>query len=347
MQWRDLWEQMCGMKTPRYTILVPYSVPPSVTSAWKARGYPLAVGKSAPMSAKRTKAVTTNKFLSTNIAFKATTYTGASLTGLTGLSALGSLATTAHPESGLITAGIFASLTALSAGITGRKYAKDPRRLSKSDKKAAQSARWITPSKLGYSRGFGGTTDSDEQRLFHLAVVIAMKIVTTTAWHHPLTENQATRVDLEHAVATMGVRLCDVYHLRHELEQLQSVQANEQINDYLANIGTAFNAVAEQVLRLYEYYQRLLAVEQQLLLLEHSERSQAIGDKVQSLLAETSGDVDPVSLGHLNMEAEAQAEAISRMINDLGSHASEIDRFSGDAGTAERHPGYYPKPHSE
>src|SRR5699024_7510723 len=151
-------------------------------------------------------------------------------------------------------------------------------------------AHWITPAGLGCIPGRREGRDTDEQRLFHLAVTIARKIVRTRAWTHPVLRDHVSRVDLDHAVASIGGRLEERVNLREEIASVRDVGTATAVEADLSKLAVAFSSVARRVESMHEYYERLTELDQQLVLLANSERSRELGDRVLDVLSRTAAD---------------------------------------------------------
>lgn len=322
--WKSLWRKECGSTPPVYRVLVPDSVPDSVISTWLARGYRFSVGSPAPMFLS--PAMSRN-LIKSNLVYRATSGLGLTATGIAAFpTALVTLATGDIATGGVITTGIFGLLTAASAGWTGLKFRKDPKRLSNSDKDAATRARWISPTDLGWIPGISTGQDTDEQRLFHLAVVTARRIAQTRAWTHPILQDHVARVDLDHAVASIGVRLQELVELRSELEGIREPNTSGRIDTYLSKLATAFQSMAGRVIAMHEYYEHLLDLDGQLVVLEHTEQSKVLGDRVLDVLSRTADDESADwRFRELNIEAESHADVIKGLLAELQESAEEFD----------------------
>ncbi len=326
--WRTLWRRECAGTLPDYRILVPDSVPERVLSTWRQRGYELSAGAPAGQSlrgAMSSKLMSRN-LIRSNVAFSSWTGLGLAGTSLIALpTALLSLASGAVVEAGLVMTGAAAAATAGVSGVTGVKFLRDPKRLRKRDREAAARARWITPADLGWSLGLSGQ-DTDEQRLFHLAVTTARSIVATRAWSHPVLTDHVSRVDLDHAVASIGVRLSELLELRSELDQVREPQNSQQIDVYQEKLAQAFRSIASRVIAMHGYYERLLDLDRQLRVLEHTQASQVLGDRVLDVLSRTAADDDADwRFRELNIEAESHSDAIRSLVGELDASADQFD----------------------
>ncbi|WP_349827481.1 hypothetical protein [Brevibacterium litoralis] len=324
-QWRKLWKSEVGKTDPIYRVLVPDSVPPSVRQVWRARGYRFGAGDPG---AALVHAGMRRNVIPSNAAFQfsrgATTVATSSALIPTGLVWLidGTLA-----AGGVITGGIFA---VLGGGLTLRTWLttrRDPKRLRPEQKQHAAAARWISPAELGYVAGKGGQ-DTDEQRLFHLAVVIARRITQTRAWTHPVLEGHVSRVDLDHAVGSIGSRLQELVELRAELEAVREPVTAKRVDAYLAKLAKAFSSIASRVVSMHEYYEHLLDLDRQITVLENTERSKQLGDRVLDVLARTADDDDADwTFRELNIDADSHADVIRGLLSELEETAGEFDDF--------------------
>lgn len=337
--WRELWKRECAGTLRDYRILVPDSVPDSVLSAWGARGYALSAGASAKDSTRA--ALMTNlmnrNLIRSNVSFTSWTSMGVAGTAVLSLStAVGFLATGGIAEVGVIASGIAAAATAGVSGYTGLKFRRDPKRLSRRDRVAATRARWITASDLGWTLGKNGQ-DTDEQRLFHLAVVTARKIVATSSWNHAVLADHVSRVDLDHAVASIGVRLKELYEVRTELDSHRDPHTAAQIDVYQARLAEAFRSMAHRVVAMHEYLDQLKDLSAQLRLLENSEASKALGQRVIDVLSRTADDESADwRFRELNIEAESHGDAIRSLLGELETSAGQFDDFDSKLLAAER-----------
>lgn len=306
-----------------YRILVPDSVPSSVVSTWLARGYRVSVGSPAPTFAS--PAMSRN-LIRSNFVYRTTAGAGLTATGLAALPTAVIALAGDIVAAGVVTTGVFGAITAVTAGWTGLKYRRDPKRLSKKDKEAAAAARWITPTDLGWIPGLTSGQDTDEQRLFHLAVTTARRIAQTRAWTHPILQDHVARVDLDHAVASIGTRLQELVELRSELESVREPQTSARIDAYLAKLATAFRSMADRVVAMHEYYEHLLDLDRQLTVLAHTEQSKVLGDRVLDVLSRTADDESADwRFRELNIEAESHAEVIKGLLFELEETAEEFD----------------------
>ncbi|MCQ9367554.1 hypothetical protein NQ036_04725 [Brevibacterium sp. 91QC2O2] len=342
--WRTLWRNECGGLRPDYRILVPDSVSPGVIDAWRARGYRVSAAPNSKGGALALPGVAAvpvkdlgtfwpvdrpgmrRNLLKSNAAYRFTETAGAVATGATAIPAtVSTLATDQFAAGGFLATGIVAAVSLAAAGYTGVKYHRDPKRLRNKDKKSAAGARWITPEMLGYTGGRGGQ-DTDEQRLFQVTCRIARKIAATTAWTHPLLTDHVAKVDLDHAVASIGQRLVELYRLRAELERVREPQLADQIDAYQDQLATAFNSLSGRVLAMSDYLLQLQELDVQLRLLEHSETAGRLGERVLDVLARTAADEDADwRFRELGVETQAHAEAIHGMLTHLDVTAGRFD----------------------
>ncbi|WP_202410934.1 hypothetical protein [Brevibacterium rongguiense] len=326
--WRSLWRRECAASVPDYRILVPDSVPDSVLRAWSARGYRVGAGTAGQPSLRGAMAsrLMNRNIIRSNVSFTSWTAAGATGTALFGLpTAVLSLASGGLFEVGAVATGLAAAATAGVSGVTGYKYLRDPKRLRRRDREAAGRARWITPALLGWRPGPGGQ-DTDEQRLFQLAVATARRIVATRAWSHPVLADHVARVDLDHAVASIGVRLSELLELRAELERVREPHTAKQIDVYREKLAQAFGSMAGRVVAMHEYYGRLTDLDRQLTVLEHTEASRALGDRVLDVLSHTADDESADwRFRELNIEAESHGDAIRGLLGELEASAGEFD----------------------
>lgn len=325
--WRALWKEHCARSMPVYRVLVPDSVPHSVRAAWSARGYSTGASRqTGPMRLLRNPGETRN-LIRSNLVFKGLTGAGAAGTGIAGLSTLGvSLAADAVATGGLVTTGVFAVLTGVTGGVTGTTYLRDPKRLSKKDRQKAQEARWITPATLGYVPGGRSAQDTDEQRLFHLAVTLAARIAATRSWTHPVLSDHVARVDLDSIIGTLGVRLAELCEVRIQLEEMRDSAEAGRVAAYLRRLAGAFASVADRVVSMHEYLEHLRSLDAQLIALDHSERTREMGERVLDVVARTAGDdVVDTHFRDLNLEAESHAESIQQLLGELDETADEFD----------------------
>lgn len=321
--WKSLWREECGATPPVYRILVPDSVPSSVVSTWLARGYRVSVGSPAPTFVS--PAMNRN-LIRSNFVYRTTAGAGLTATGLAALPTAVIALAGDIVAAGVVTTGVFGAITAVTAGWTGLKYRRDPKRLSKKDKEAAAAARWITPTDLGWIPGLTSGQDTDEQRLFHLAVTTARRIAQTRAWTHPILQDHVARVDLDHAVASIGTRLQELVELRSELESVREPQTSARIDTYLTKLATAFRSMADRVVAMHEYYEHLLDLDRQLTVLAHTEQSKVLGDRVLDVLSRTADDESADwRFRELNIEAESHADVIKGLLSELEETAVEFD----------------------
>lgn len=334
--WKALWKSECGKSLPIYRVLVPESVNEEITSAWNARGYRYGAG--APSAIMLTGGMRRNFFRS-SVLFKGGTITGSAVTagfaapaGLTLMSGFADAAIAFGAMGGLALVG-----TGVFASALGPKYFKDPRRLSRKNRAKAAQAQWITPADLGFITGRKDGRDTDEQRLFHLAVTISRKIVRTRAWTHPILRDHVSRVDLDHTVASIGVRLVELVKLREELEEIKDERTSRTVDAYLSKLAVAFSSMAQRVLSMDDYYQRLLDLDEQLILLHNSERSKELGDRVLDVLSRTAADDSADwQFRELRIDAESQAEVISGLVAELDQTADTFDDFDNRLAAAQQ-----------
>lgn len=335
ISWKSLWERSCAGTLPTYRILVPDSVSEDVRKVWRARSY--RVDATEPGSQLVTAGMSRN-LIRSRVKFAAATTAGAIATGIAALPTVLISVFDSVPEGGVITTGIIGTISAAGAGYTGWKYRKDPRRLDRSAKESAGAAEWITPERLGWMPGLTKGQDTDEQRLFHLTVATAQKIARTRAWTHPIMQDHVSRVDLDHAVASIGRRLVELVEIRAELEQMRQTNitagggtpaassTDKQIVAYLRQLTRAFSSMVDRVLALNAYYERLRKLDQQLLMLDQTERSREIGSRVLDVISRTADDENADwRLQELNIEAEAHAESINELLRELTVTAEGFD----------------------
>lgn len=335
-QWKSLWKSECGKAAPIYRVLVPESVSDDVRRAWDARGYRYTAG--APSAIMLTGGMNRNLFRS-SVVFKGGTAAGTAVTA--GFAAPGGLALVSGFADAAMTFGGLGAATALGTGIfaavTGPRYLRDPKRLSRKARRKVTGARWITPSSLGYVAGRKEGRDTDEQRLFHLAVMIARKIVRTRAWTHPILKDHVSRVDLDHAVASIGVRLEELVALREEIEGIRDAGTAKSVETYLSKLAVAFTSMARRVESMHDYYERLLALDEQLLLLHNSERSRELGDRVLDVLSRTAADDSADwQFRELRIDAESQSSIISGLVAELDETADDFDDFDSRLAAAQK-----------
>lgn len=325
--WKSLWKSECGKAIPIYRVLVPESVNQAIMKAWNARGYRYTAG--APSAIMLTGGMRRNFFRSSML-FKGGTGTGAAVTA--GFAAPGGLALLSGFVDAALTFGALGGVTAVGTGVfaavTGPKYFRDPKRLSRKNRAQVGQAQWITPASLGFQPGAKDGRDTDEQRLFHLAVTIARKIVRTRAWTHPILSDHVSRVDLDHAVASIGARLAELVRLREEIESIRDKGTAKSVETYLAKLAVAFTSMANRVLSMHEYYERLTALDEQLTLLHNSERSRELGDRVLDVLSRTAADDSADwQFRELRIDAESQSSIISGLVAELDQSADDFDDF--------------------
>lgn len=325
--WKGLWRQLCAGRLPVYRILVPDSVTDSVIRTWEARGYELPASRQATYTRLLHTPGEARNLIRSNVVFRVLTGAGAATTGIVGLSTFGiSWLAGDVATGGVITTGLFAAGTGVTGAVTGTKYMRDPKRLSRKDREAARAAQWITPQTLGFVAGVKHGQDTDEQRLFHLAVMLATRIASTRAWTHPILTDHVARVDLDDMVAGIGVRLAELVQVRTELDAMRDGTEAHRVQAYLGRLAEAFESIADRVMAMHEYLEHLRALDAQLIALDHSERTREIGERVLDIVSRTAGDD---SLGtqfrDLNMEAESHAESIARLLAELDETAEEFD----------------------
>ncbi|WP_242783031.1 hypothetical protein [Brevibacterium sp. ZH18] len=325
--WKSLWKSECGKSVPIYRILVPESVNQSIMRAWNARGYHYTAG--SPSAIMLTGGMRRNLFRS-SVLFKGGTAAGTVVTA--GFAAPGGLALLSGFGDAALTFGGLGGITALGTGVfaavMGPKYLRDPKRLSRKNRREVGQAQWITPASLGFLTGRKDGRDTDEQRLFHLAVTIARKIVRTRAWTHPILKEHVSRVDLDHAVASIGVRLAELVRLREEIESIRDAGTAKSVETYLSKLAVAFNSMANRVLSMHEYYEHLIELDQQLMLLHNSERSRELGDRVLDVLSRTAADESADwQFRELRIDAESQSAIISGLVAELDQTADDFDDF--------------------
>lgn len=333
--WKTLWERTCAGTLPTYRILVPDSVSEDVRKVWRARSY--RVDATEPGSQLVTAGMSRN-LIRSRVKFAAATTAGVIATGIAALPTVLISVFDSVPEGGVITTGIIGTISAAGAGYTGWKYHKDPRRLDRKGQESARGAEWITPERLGWVPGIKNGQDTDEQRLFHLTVATAQKIARTRAWTHPIMQDHVSRVDLDHAVASIGRRLVELVELRTELEHMRQnnviagggtpadLSTDKQLATYLRHLTRAFSSMVDRVLALNAYHERLRKLDQQLLMLDQTERSREIGSRVLDVISRTADDENvDWRLQELNIEAEAHAESINELLHELTVTAESFD----------------------
>lgn len=333
--WKSLWKSECGSMVPVYRVLVPESVNEEILQAWNSRGYRCAAG--APSAIMLTGGMRRNLFRS-SVLFKGGTGTGAAVTagfggpaGIAWLSGFGDAALALGAAGGVSAVG-----TGVVAAVLGPKYFKDPKRLSRKNRRKAAEAQWITPAALGFVPGRKDGRDTDEQRLFHLAVTIARKIVRSRAWTHPILTDHVSRVDLDHAVSSIGVRLGELVRLREEIESIRDERTSATVEAYLSKLAIAFTSMANRVVSMHEYYERLIALDRQLMLLHNSEKSRELGDRVLDVLSRTAADDSADwQFRELRIDAESQSEIISGLVAELDQTADTFDDFDSRLAAAQ------------
>ena len=335
-EWKSLWKSECGKTAPIYRVLVPESVTADVTRAWDARGYRYTAG--APSAIMLTGGMSRNFFRS-SVLFKGGTAAGTAVTA--GFAAPGGIALlSGFGDAALAFGGVGAATavgTGIFAAVTGRTYLRDPKRLSRKARRKVAGAQWVTPSSLGYVAGRKDGRDTDEQRLFHLAVVIARKIVRTRAWTHPILTDHVSRVDLDHAVASIGVRLQELVSLREEIEGIRDAGTAKSVETYLRKLAVAFTSMARRVESMHDYYRRLLELDEQLVLLHNSERSRELGDRVLDVLSRTAADDSADwQFRELRIDAESQSSVISGILAELEETADDFDDFDSRLAAAQK-----------
>jgi predicted nucleic acid-binding Zn-ribbon protein len=144
------------------------------------------------------------------------------------------------------------------------------------------------------------------------------------------------RVDLDDMVAGVGVRLVELAQVRLELDEMRDGTEAARVNAYLGRLAEAFESVADRVMAMHEYLEHLRALDQQLIALDHSERTRAMGERVLDIVSRTAGD-DTVGaqFRDLNLEAESHAESIARLLADLDHTAEEFDDLDAQIQKAE------------
>ncbi|MGO1782535.1 MAG: hypothetical protein ACTILB_02205 [Brevibacterium aurantiacum] len=333
--WKSLWKSECGKSIPIYRVLVPESVNQDIMQAWNARGYRYTAG--APSAIMLTGGMRRNFFRSSML-FKGGTGAGAAVTA--GFAAPGSLALLSGFADAALMFGVLGGTTAVGTGVfaavTAPKYLRDPKRLSRKNRQQVGQAQWITPASLGFQPGRKEGRGTDEQRLFHLAVTIARKIVRTRAWTHPILRDHVSRVDLDHAVASIGVRLAELVRLREEIESIRDAGTAKSVETYLSKLAVAFTSMANRVLSMHEYYEHLIALDEQLMLLHNSERSRELGDRVLDVLSRTAADDSADwQFRELRIDAESQSSIISGLVAELEQTADDFDDFDSRLAAAQ------------
>lgn len=333
--WKSLWKSECGKMVPIYRVLVPESVNKGIMQAWNARGYRYTAG--SPSAIMLTGGMRRNFFRS-SVLFKGGTATGTAVTA--GFAAPSGLALLSGFADAALSFGVLGGATAVGTGIfaavTAPKYFRDPKRLSRKNRRQATAAQWITPSSLGFLPGRKESRDTDEQRLFHLSVTIARKIVRTRAWTHPILKDHVSRVDLDHAVASIGVRLAELVRLREEIESIKDAGTAKSVETYLSKLAVAFASMANRVLSMHDYYERLTELDQQLMLLHNSERSRELGDRVLDVLSRTAADDSADwQFRELRIDAESQSSVISGLVAELDQTADDFDDFDSRLAAAQ------------
>lgn len=330
--WRELWKKACAGTKPSYKILVPDSVPDTVVDAWDARGYRFAGGSFSPFTPGMNR-----NLIKSGVLHRFTETTGVIATGGVGTPVAIHAAEAGHlAAGGAVGLGVVAATSLAAIGYTGRKFHRDPKRIRFKDRKAVRHAQWIMPAQLGYLPGRGGQ-DTDEQRLFHLAVTVARTIATTNAWTHPLLEDHVAKVDLDHAVGSIGAGLVDLYNLRSELDEIREPHLDRQIDSYQDKLAQAFGSLARRVVAMNAYLRQLQDLDVQLRMLNHSEAAGQLGERVLDVLARTAAD-DSADwrFRELGIETESHAEAIRGMLTNLDQTAVEFDDLDGLLADEER-----------
>ncbi|GAB3044032.1 hypothetical protein [Sediminivirga luteola] len=325
-KWRALHKRYVGAARPRYRILVNDSVTEEVRRRWAARGVtniamlgPGLPPRSAPGLLRRNLLGSKALFLGTGaVATSATVSTG-------GIAWLAGALTFVEPTTGLLWTGGVAAVTGAGTAWTGVRYSRDPRRLRRNERAAARDAVWITPEALRVPGPRGGMKETDEQRLFHLLCALAQRIVATRAWTHESLQGHMSKLDLDHLVSGIGARLLELTQLRREMERIRSPHSERQLRAVERRLQEAFDSAAARVEGLEGYLQRLLALDELLLKLDHLERSRELGARVLDVLAKTADDEDADwRLQDLNLEAESHAEVIQRLLEELEESADEL-----------------------
>lgn len=340
--WKGLWRQLCAGRMPAYRVLVPDSVPDSVRETWAARGYDFPASRQAqrgrnPARQLGSGAGETRNLIRSNVLFRTLTGGGIATTGAVGLGTLGISALAGDFfVTGAVATGVFAVGTGVTGGVTGNRYRKDPKRLTRKDRASVRGARWITPQSLGFVPGLKNGQDTDEQRLFHLAVELATRIASTRAWTHPVLTDHVARVDLDDMVAGVGVRLIELVQVRLELDEMRAGTEGPRVEAYLARLAEAFASMADRVMAMHEYLEHLRALDAQLIALDHSERTREMGERVLDIVSRTADDETiGAQFRDLNLEAESHAEAIARLLADLDHTAEEFDDLDAQLQQAE------------
>ncbi|MGO1311821.1 MAG: hypothetical protein ACTMKW_04680, partial [Brevibacterium aurantiacum] len=165
---------------------------------------------------------------------------------------------------------------------------------------------------------------------------IARKIVRTRAWTHPILRDHVSRVDLDHAVASIGVRLAELVRLREEIESIRDAGTAKSVETYLSKLAVAFTSMANRVLSMHEYYEHLIALDEQLMLLHNSERSPELGDRVLDVLSRTAADDSADwQFRELRIDAESQSSIISGLVAELEQTADDFDDFDSRLAAAQ------------
>ncbi|MCD1285818.1 MULTISPECIES: hypothetical protein [unclassified Brevibacterium] len=334
--WKSLWKSECGKSVPIYRVLVPESVNEDIIRAWNARGYRYTAG--SPSAIMLTGGMSRNFFRS-SVMFKGGTAAGTAVTA--GFAAPSGLALLSGFADAALTFGALGGTAAVGTGVfaavTAPKYLRDPKRLSRKNRSKVSQAKWITPASLGFQPGRKEGRDTDEQRLFHLAVTIARKIVRTRAWTHPILTEHVSRVDLDHAVASIGMRLQELVRLREEIESIRDAGTAKSVETYLSKLAVAFTSMANRVRSMHEYYERLTELDQQLMLLHNSERSRELGDRVLDVLSRTAADDSADwQFRELRIDAESQSSIISGLVAELDQTADDFEDFDTRLAAAQQ-----------
>lgn len=328
-RWKPLYLRHAQQQIPVYRILVPQSVPDSVRERWRARGLNLSAGAAHSYVPRR---MLSRNLTRRGVIFHGTVATGVGTTGVVGLGAGGLVGVGAIDALGAVaTSGTVAGIATVLVGVTGLRHLRDPKRLRASEREAAAGATWITPASFGYSWSKRGVVNPEEQQLFQTLVAISRKIVATRSWTHPLMQGDSSRLDLDHVVGTIGVRLAEIGSLRSDLLASRDADTAPRVDRYLAKLDEVFASLAGRVADIDEYLQRLGRLDLKLGALEHEEQSRVLGDRVLDVLARTADDdAAQWELQDLHLMADSHAEAISQLIGELRTSADALDDFPGD-----------------
>ncbi|WGW12996.1 hypothetical protein LWF01_04270 [Saxibacter everestensis] len=314
--WKQLHRVEVGTDRPAYRVLDLASVPAVVRERWSARKVPLKPG-------------TAMRFYPQQLLGRNFIRSGVVATGVGGTAVAADVATAAvvFPSNwiGLIgdgTAGIvFGTVFAVGgvgASIAGLRYWRDPRRLRKADRAAAQKAVWITPADLGFRRMHGIARSTDEERLFHLSVRIAERIAATNSWKSPLLDSHPARLDLDENVGQIGRRLLEIRRLRTELETSRSPATQPVVEEHVRSLDAAFASLAARVVTMHDYLEQLRELDGRLWQLEQIERANSLSDRVLDVMAATAGDEHAdEQLRELKSDTEVNAETVDAILSDL------------------------------